>query len=117
MIQATGLTHYYGPYCAIEDVNFGVKRGEILGFLGPNGAGKTTTMRILTGYTPPTGGTVTIDGYDVVEKSLEDAPAYRLPAGNGAPVHRHDGHRLSQIYGYLAGDAGEEHQGPGRRRS
>ncbi len=71
MIQATGLTHYYGPYCAIEDVNFGVMRGEILGFLGPNGAGKTTAMRIITGYMPPTRGTVTIDGYDVVEKSLE----------------------------------------------
>ena len=71
MIQANGLTHYYGPYCAIEDVNFGVKRGEILGFLGPNGAGKTTAMRIITGFMPPTRGTVTVDGFDVVEKSLE----------------------------------------------
>ncbi|MBQ11897.1 MAG: MFS transporter, partial [Planctomyces sp.] len=56
MIQASGLTHYYGPYAAIEDVNFNVERGEVLGFLGPNGAGKTTTMRILTGYMPPTRG-------------------------------------------------------------
>ncbi len=71
MIQATGLTHFYGPNPAIEDVNFGVKRGEILGFLGPNGAGKTTTMRILTGFMPPTRGKVTLDGYDVVEQSLE----------------------------------------------
>ena len=71
MIQAEGLTHYYGPYPAIQDVNFGVRRGEILGFLGPNGAGKTTTMRILTGFMPPTRGTVTLDGYDVVEQSLE----------------------------------------------
>ena len=71
MIQATGLTHYYGPFPAIQDVNFDVRRGEILGFLGPNGAGKTTTMRILTGYMPPTRGTVTLDGYHVVEESLE----------------------------------------------
>ena len=71
MIQATGLTHFYGPNPAIEDVNFGVKRGEILGFLGPNGAGKTTTMRILTGFMPPTRGKVTLDGYDVVEQSLD----------------------------------------------
>ena len=56
MIQATGLTHFYGPHPAVQDVNFGVKRGEILGFLDPNGAGKTTTMRILTGYMPPTRG-------------------------------------------------------------
>ena len=71
MIQATGLTHYYGPFPAIQDVTFDVRKGEILGFLGPNGAGKTTTMRILTGYMPPTRGTVTLGGYDVVEKSLE----------------------------------------------
>ena len=71
MIQASDLTHYYGPQPAIEDVNFGVKRGEILGFLGPNGAGKTTTMRIITGYMPPTEGRVTLADYDVVEKSLE----------------------------------------------
>ncbi|MCI0862651.1 MAG: ATP-binding cassette domain-containing protein, partial [Chloroflexi bacterium] len=54
MIQAEGLTHYYGPYPAIQDVSFGVRKGEILGFLGPNGAGKTTTMRIITGFMPPT---------------------------------------------------------------
>ena len=71
MIQATGLTHYYGPFPAIQAVTCHVRKGEILGFLGPNGAGKTTTMRILTGYMPPTRGTVTLDGYDVVEKSLE----------------------------------------------
>ena len=71
MIQAESLTHYYGPYPAIQDVNFGVRRGEILGFLGPNGAGKTTTMRIITGFLPPSRGTVTLDGYDVVEQSLE----------------------------------------------
>ena len=71
MIQATGLTHFYGPNPAIQDVNFGVEKGEILGFLGPNGAGKTTTMRIITGYMPPTRGQVTLDGFDVVEQSLQ----------------------------------------------
>ena len=71
MIDVRDLTHYYGPNPAVENVNFTVRRGEILGFLGPNGAGKTTTMRILTGFMPPTRGSVTLDGYDVVEKSLE----------------------------------------------
>ena len=71
MIQATGLTHFYGPQPAIDEVTFNVKRGEILGFLGPNGAGKTTTMRILTGYMPPTHGQVTIGGHDVIKDSLE----------------------------------------------
>ena len=71
MIEVQDLTHYYGPMPAVENVNFTVRRGEILGFLGPNGAGKTTTMRILTGFMPPTRGSVTLDGYDVVAQSLE----------------------------------------------
>lgn len=71
MIEVRDLTHYYGPMPAVENVNFTVRRGEILGFLGPNGAGKTTTMRILTGFMPPTRGAVRVDGYDVVEQSLE----------------------------------------------
>ena len=71
MIEANELTHYYGPHPAIQEVNFSVNKGEILGFLGPNGAGKTTTMRIITGFMPPTRGRVSLDGYDVVEKSLD----------------------------------------------
>ena len=71
MIEVKHLTKYYGDFPAIEDVNFEVKKGEILGFLGPNAAGKTTTMRILTGFMPPTSGTATVDGHDVVDSSLE----------------------------------------------
>jgi ABC-2 type transport system ATP-binding protein len=71
MIEVKGLTKYYGNFPAIEDVTFEVRKGEILGFLGPNAAGKTTTMRIITGYMPPTSGTATVAGYDVVDRSLE----------------------------------------------
>ena len=71
MIEVKGLTKYYGNFPAIEDLNFEVKKGEILGFLGPNAAGKTTTMRIITGFMPPSSGTVTIAGHDVVRDSLE----------------------------------------------
>jgi len=71
MINAVGLTKYYGQNCAVKDLTFNAKRGEILGFLGPNGAGKTTTMRILTGFMPPSSGTVTIGGFDVIDQSLE----------------------------------------------
>lgn len=71
MIEVKNLTKYYGSFVAIENLSFEVKKGEILGFLGPNGAGKTTTMRIITGFMPPTHGTATIDGNDVVEQSLE----------------------------------------------
>ena len=71
MVEVENLTKYYGNFPAIEDVSFEVKRGEIVGFLGPNGAGKTTTMRIITGFLPPTSGTASVAGYDLVDKSRE----------------------------------------------
>src|SRR5215211_7534249 len=71
MIEVEHLTKFYGSSPAVLDVNLSVEPGEILGFLGPNGAGKTTTMRMITGYLPPTSGTVRVAGFDVNEKSLE----------------------------------------------
>lgn len=71
MIQVSGLIKDYGARRALNNISFDANQGEVVGFLGPNGAGKTTTMRILTGYMPPTDGTVTVAGYDVVEESLE----------------------------------------------
>ena len=71
MIEVNNLTKYYGNYPAVENVSFEVRKGEILGFLGPNGAGKTTTMRIITGFMPPTSGTVKVAGYHVVDQSLQ----------------------------------------------
>ncbi len=71
MIEVKHLSKIYGSTTAIEDVDFSVETGEILGFLGPNGAGKTTTMRILSGYLPATTGTAIIAGYDVHEQSME----------------------------------------------
>jgi ABC-2 type transport system ATP-binding protein len=71
MIEVEHLSKFYGATAAIQDVDFSVETGEILGFLGPNGAGKTTTMRILAGYIPATAGTARIAGYDVHEQSLE----------------------------------------------
>jgi ABC-2 type transport system ATP-binding protein len=71
MIQVNGLTKDYGARRAIDNLTFDAEQGEIVGFLGPNGAGKTTTMRILTGYMPPTEGTASVAGYDIIEESLE----------------------------------------------
>jgi ABC-2 type transport system ATP-binding protein len=71
MIQVNGLTKDYGARRAIDNLTFDAEQGEIVGFLGPNGAGKTTTMRILTGYMPPTDGTATVAGYDIIDESLE----------------------------------------------
>jgi ABC-2 type transport system ATP-binding protein len=71
MIDVEHLTKFYGDTPAIQDVNFHVEKGEVLGFLGPNAAGKTTTMRILTGYLPPSDGTARVAGFDVFTQSLE----------------------------------------------
>src|SRR5438874_3542706 len=71
MIKVENLTKRYAGQTAIQDLNFEVSRGEIMGFLGPNGAGKTTTMRILAGFMPPTSGRASIAGFDVFEQSLK----------------------------------------------
>ena len=71
MIEVENLTRFYGPVRAVNNVNFQVARGEIVGFLGPNGAGKSTTMRVITGYLPATSGTARVAGYDVFYDSLE----------------------------------------------
>jgi len=71
MIKVENLTKRYAGQTAIQDLNFEVSRGEIMGFLGPNGAGKTTTMRILAGFMPPTSGRASIAGFDVFGQSLQ----------------------------------------------
>lgn len=70
-IEVEHLSKVYGSTVAIEDVDFSVNAGEIVGFLGPNGAGKTTTMRIISGYLPATAGTAKIAGYDVHRHSMQ----------------------------------------------
>ncbi len=65
------LTKIYGAQKAVDAISFKVDKGEIVGFLGPNGAGKSTTMKIITGYLPPDGGTVTVCGIPVNENSNE----------------------------------------------
>lgn len=71
MIEVTGLSKRYGSHLAVENVNFSISKGEIVGFLGPNGAGKSTIMNILTGYLSLTQGKVEIDGFDIMENPEE----------------------------------------------
>ncbi len=67
MIEIEHLTKRYGKRIAVNDVNFSVKKGEIVGLLGANGAGKSTTMNMLTGYISSTSGTVRVEGQDILE--------------------------------------------------
>ena len=71
MIDVQHVTKCYGNTTVLDDISFSINRGEIVAFLGPNGAGKTTTMRILTGFMPPTKGTVCIAGFDCLETPWE----------------------------------------------
>ncbi len=87
MITVSHLSKHFGPKKAVDDISFEVPKGEILGFLGPNGAGKSTTMRMITGFIPPTTGTIAIGGSDILSDSIaarkkigylpENAPVYR----------------------------------------
>src|SRR5437879_10950005 len=86
MIKVQNLVKVFGAKRAVDGVSFSVDRGEVLGFLGPNGAGKSTSMRMITGFIPPTEGTVTVGGFDIIEHPIparrligylpENAPAY-----------------------------------------
>jgi gliding motility-associated transport system ATP-binding protein len=71
MIKVEGLTKRYARNVAVDNISFEVAKGGIVGFLGPNGAGKTTTMRVLTCFLPPTSGTASVAGFDVLEQPLE----------------------------------------------
>ncbi|KKC29046.1 ABC-type multidrug transport system, ATPase component [Caldanaerobacter subterraneus subsp. pacificus DSM 12653] len=71
MVELKNVTKIYGTRKAVDNISFSVDKGEIVGFLGPNGAGKTTTMKMITGYMPPTSGTIKIAGYDIVEQPIE----------------------------------------------
>jgi ABC-2 type transport system ATP-binding protein len=71
MIKVEGLTKRYARTVAVDNISFEVEKGQIVGFLGPNGAGKTTTMRVLTCFLPPTSGTATVAGFDVLQNPLE----------------------------------------------
>ena len=65
MIEANGLSKYYGDFAAARDVTFTIRQGEVAAFLGPNGAGKSTTMKLLTGYLAPSAGVAKIAGHDM----------------------------------------------------
>ena len=71
MIEVRKLSKYFGFTRAVQDLSFTVEQGEVLGFLGPNGAGKTTTMKMLTCYLPPSSGSATVLGYDILSDSME----------------------------------------------
>lgn len=82
MIEVKNVTKKYGSFVAVEDINFTIKDGEIVGFLGPNGAGKTTTMNMITGYIEQTKGKILVNGFDTIKKgSKAKAQIGYMPEG------------------------------------
>jgi len=70
-IITRNITKLYGTQVVLDNVNINIGKGEVVGLLGPNGAGKSTLMKILTGYIPPTSGTASIYGHDVLMDTEE----------------------------------------------
>lgn len=83
MIEAVGLSKFYGPFAATQNVSFSVPRGQVAAFLGPNGAGKSTTMKLLTGFLAPSAGSARIGGFDVSIDRLKAAEILGYLPENG----------------------------------
>jgi ABC-2 type transport system ATP-binding protein len=83
MIEADGLSKFYGDFAASRDVSFKITRGEVAAFLGPNGAGKSTTMKLLTGYLAPSTGVARIGGHDMSDDRLAGAERLGYLPENG----------------------------------
>lgn len=70
-VTVRGLVKRYGDLTAVDGIDLDIETGETFGFLGPNGAGKSTTISILCTLIPPTSGTATVAGHDVVTERAE----------------------------------------------
>src|SRR5450759_3592059 len=71
ILEVQDLVKTFGNLIAVDEVSFGVEKGEVFGFLGPNGAGKTTTISMLCTLLKPTAGTATVNGFDIIEQKNE----------------------------------------------
>src|SRR3954447_2090660 len=112
MIKVENLTKRYAGQPAIQDLNFEVGKGEIMGFLGPNGAGKSTTMRILSSFMPPTSGRASVAGYDIFSQSLQ-ARAHLGYMPENVPLY--NDMRVTEYLNYRAALKGVAHRRIGER--
>jgi ABC-2 type transport system ATP-binding protein len=106
MIEAVGLSKFYGDFAAIRDVTFSVPQGQVAAFLGPNGAGKSTTMKLLTGYVAPSAGTSRIAGFDVATHRVDSAAHLGYLPENGPLYPDMTPLALLKFFGETRGIAG-----------
>ena len=107
MIEAQGLTKYYGDQRAVDDLSFTVRPGIVTGFLGPNGSGKSTTMRLILELDAPSAGDVTVNGKHYRDHA---APLHEV----GALLEARSVHTGRSAYNHLLALA--QTHGIGRRR-
>jgi ABC-2 type transport system ATP-binding protein len=92
VLEARGLSKFYGSVLAVQDINFCLRPGQVMGYLGPNGSGKSTTVKMLTGLLEPSSGQVVHEGKDI----HNDLAAYRKRLGY-VPEE-------ANLYPYLTGE-------------
>ena len=103
MIEAVGLSKFYGVFTACRDVTFTVNQGEVVAFLGPNGAGKSTTMKMLTGYLAPSEGVSRISGHNMQEDRLAGSERLGYLPENGPLYPEMTPHSLLQFFAEARG--------------
>ena len=108
MIEAQGISKYYGPFVAVEDISFSIPEGQIVAFLGPNGAGKSTTMKILTGFLAASQGKALIGGWDIHEDRLEASRTLGYLPENGPLYLEMTPKELLEFFGEARGLEGSD---------
>lgn len=98
MIEAIGLSKFYGAFAAARDVSFTINKGELVAFLGPNGAGKSTTMKMLTGYLAPSQGSARIAGHDMSQDRIAGSSRLGYLPENGPLYPDETPHSLLEFF-------------------
>lgn len=106
MIEAIGLSKFYGVFAACQNVNFKVSKGEVVAFLGPNGAGKSTTMKLLTGYLAPSQGVAKVAGHDMAHDRIAGSQRLGYLPENGPLYPDMTPHSLLQFFADARGLTG-----------
>jgi ABC-2 type transport system ATP-binding protein len=110
MIEAVGLSKFYGNFAACRDVSFSINKGEVAAFIGPNGAGKSTTMKLLTGYLAPSAGTARIAGFNMATERLSGAERLGYLPENGPLYPDMSPRSLLTFFGHARGLRGAQLQ-------
>jgi ABC-2 type transport system ATP-binding protein len=88
VVKTSALTRTFDSLTAVDHVTLSVNRGEIFGLIGPNGAGKSTLIKMLTTLLPPTSGTATVAGYDIVREPAQVRRHMRYVTSNYQVLHK-----------------------------